>query len=123
MTPTDTAAPPADAKGGYRNDIQSGKLTAGSFDDTREPKPYNTFVSGLTDGSAIADLAKTCHSKPIVIQVRDTSGRPVGGATVKIDRGRDAPSKPTVRTSSERSTPARTTRVRQLGSARRCVRK
>ena len=77
----------AEAEGGYRKDIQSGTLTAGSFDDSREPAYYRKFVGGLTDGSAIAALAKKCHSQPIVIQVRDTSGQPIGSATVKLDRG------------------------------------
>lgn len=76
-----------EAKGGYRKDIQSGMLTAGSFDDSREPAYYHEFVGGLTDGSAMAALAKQCHSRPIVIQVRDTSGQPIGSATVKLDRG------------------------------------
>lgn len=73
-----------DAGGGYRRDIQSGTLTAGSFDDAAEPEPYHTFVSKLTDGTPLAQLASKCVGRPLVLIVRDGEGRPLGGAEVLV---------------------------------------
>jgi hypothetical protein len=88
-----TGAEAAEADGGgFRKDIQSDTLTAGSFDDCADSRHYYEFVAPLSDGGPIAALAKRCHARPIVLRVRDAAGRGVGQAEVRVRAapGRDA---------------------------------
>jgi len=87
VAPASVAASKGEAgggSGGYRTDIQSGTLTAGSFDDCADSQHYYDFVGVLTDGGPVASLAKRCHARPIVVRVQDGAGRAVGQATVRV---------------------------------------
>ncbi len=88
MAMAEEASPVAEPSGdGYRTDIQAGLLTAGSFDDLADSRPYLGFVSGLSGQGHLASLAARCGSAPVVIHVETASGEPVPNAVVDVTGG------------------------------------
>ena len=65
--------------------IQSGTLTAGSFDDNLNPWVYSTFLDQARSHPDLAQLAGAFASQRTVLRVQDTQGRPIGNASVNID--------------------------------------
>jgi len=65
--------------------IQSGTLTAGSFDDNLNPWVWDKFVDQARAQPDLAQLASAFAGRRTVLKVQDAHGRPVGNATVEID--------------------------------------
>jgi hypothetical protein len=97
-----SSARPAEAKGGKiareeedsepakiatRPDrgIQSGTLTAGSFDDNLNPWVFDKFVDQVRSHPDLSQLASAFAGQRTVLRVQDTQGRPVANAKVEID--------------------------------------
>ncbi|KIG17089.1 hypothetical protein DB30_03686 [Enhygromyxa salina] len=84
--------PPEEAKIAAEHDrdrrdrnIQSGTLTAGSFDDNLNPWVFNTFVDQARSQPDLSRLASAFGTQRTVLRVQDVHGRPVGNAKVEID--------------------------------------
>ncbi|HLT37492.1 MAG TPA: vWA domain-containing protein, partial [Enhygromyxa sp.] len=96
-----TSASPADKGGGKiardedrspakiakrpNNDIQSGTLTAGSFDDNLNPWVFDKFVDQVRSHPDLSQLASAFAGQRTVLRVQDAQGRPVANAKVEID--------------------------------------
>lgn len=97
-----TSASPADGKGGKiardeedsapakiakRPDanIQSGTLTAGSFDDNLNPWVFDKFVDQVRSHPDLSQLASAFAGQRTVLRVQDAQGRPIANAQVEID--------------------------------------
>jgi Mg-chelatase subunit ChlD len=65
--------------------IQSGTLTAGSFDDNLNPWVFDRFVEQVRSHPDLSQLASAFVGQRTVLRVQDTQGRPVGDAKVEID--------------------------------------
>lgn len=65
--------------------IQSGTLTAGSFDDNLNPWVFDKFVEQVRSHPDLSQLASAFATQRTVLRVQDTHGRPVGNAKVEID--------------------------------------
>jgi hypothetical protein len=65
--------------------IQSGTLTAGSFDDNLNPWVFNKFVDQVRSHPDLSQLASAFATQRTVLRVQDVHGRPVGNAKVEID--------------------------------------
>ncbi|PRP94759.1 vWA domain-containing protein [Enhygromyxa salina] len=65
--------------------IQSGTLTAGSFDDNLNPWVFDKFVDQARSQADLSQLASAFATQRTVLRVQDTQGRPVGNAKVEID--------------------------------------
>ncbi len=64
--------------------IQSGTLTAGSFDDHQRFDDYQQFLSEAMQGDAREQLPRLAIGTRVMIHVRDTQGEPVGDARVVV---------------------------------------
>lgn len=73
----DDAPPPPD-------DIQSGTLTAGSFDDNLNYGVYQSFITQLLQNDAAEQLPALNLGRRVVITVRNDAGQPVGDARVSV---------------------------------------
>ncbi|HVI02097.1 MAG TPA: vWA domain-containing protein [Enhygromyxa sp.] len=96
-----TTASPTDAKGGKiareeedapakiakrpDQNIQSGTLTAGSFDDNLNPWVFDKFVDQVRSHPDLSQLASAFAGQRTVLRVQDAQGRPVANAKVEID--------------------------------------
>jgi hypothetical protein len=80
----DTAKIAADHDRRDRN-IQSGTLTAGSFDDNLNPWVFDKFVDLARSQPDLSQLASAFATQRTVLRVQDAQGRPVGNAKVEID--------------------------------------
>ena len=69
----------------FAHSIQSGTLTAGSFDDNLNPWAFDRFVAQAKRQPGLASLAAAFAGQRTVLRVQDAQGRPVGGARVDID--------------------------------------
>jgi hypothetical protein len=67
-----------------RHSIQSGTLTAGSFDDHEHFEDYRRFVSETMQGDAAEVLPRLAIGQRVMIHVTGAGGRPVGDARVVI---------------------------------------
>lgn len=65
--------------------IQSGTLTAGSFDDNLNGWVFDRFLSQVQQQPELASLAQAFTGQRTVLRVQDTQGRPLGNAKVVID--------------------------------------
>ncbi|NVB37009.1 VWA domain-containing protein [Pseudenhygromyxa sp. WMMC2535] len=65
--------------------IQSGTLTAGSFDDNLNPWVFDRFVDEARQQPDLARIANSFASSRTVLRVQDKQGRPVADAKVTID--------------------------------------
>ena len=66
--------------------IQSGTLTAGSFDDNERFDDYQQFLSEVMQEDADEKLPRLAIGQRVMIQVRDRRGAPVGDARVVVRR-------------------------------------
>src|SRR5262245_20005500 len=94
-------APPATADAGVareksparpaENRLQSGILTAGSFDDNVDPLVFGSFVRRMSQNRGLGDLPDKLAGQRLLIIVKDGAGKPVGDARVKLAAGVSAP--------------------------------
>ena len=79
----------SEAASGYRDDLQSGTLTAGSLDDTADSKAFRELAGSLGQRSsaAIGRQAGEFRKRPIVVTVTDAGDGPLGGVDVRISAG------------------------------------
>lgn len=68
-----------------QREIQSGTLTAGSFDDNLNPWVYDRFIEQVRSHPDLSQLASAFVGQRTVLRVQDSQGRPVGDAKVEID--------------------------------------
>ena len=64
--------------------IQSGTLTAGSFDDHQRFDDYQQFLSEAIEGDAREQLPRLAIGTRVMIHVSDAGGEPVGDARVVV---------------------------------------
>jgi hypothetical protein len=67
-----------------RPQIQSGLLTAGSFDDNERFADYQKYISKVLQHDSSEAFPRFAVGERVVIQVADEQGRPVGGARVVV---------------------------------------
>src|SRR5690606_9699368 len=65
--------------------IQSGTLTAGSFDDNLSPWVFDRFIDQARKHPDLAALASAFAGQRTTLRVQDAQGRPIGNAEVEID--------------------------------------
>ena len=65
--------------------IQSGTLTAGSFDDNLNNWVFDRFLEQVKTQPDLAAFAHAFTGQRTVLRVQDSSGRPIGNAKVEID--------------------------------------
>jgi len=65
--------------------IQSGTLTAGSFDDNLNPWVFDKFISQVRAQPSLANLAAAFVGPRTIVRVQDPQGRPLANAKVTID--------------------------------------
>jgi hypothetical protein len=65
--------------------IQSGTLTAGSFDDNLNGWVFDRFLSQVQQQPELASIAQAFTGQRTVLRVQDAQGRPLGNAKVEID--------------------------------------
>ncbi|MFO7563489.1 MAG: vWA domain-containing protein [Enhygromyxa sp.] len=65
--------------------IQSGTLTAGSFDDNLNPWVFDKFVNQVRTHPELSQLASAFAGPRTVLRVQDAQGRPIANARVEID--------------------------------------
>jgi hypothetical protein len=70
---------------GFDPSNQAGTLTAGTFDDTRNPEVFRAFAERM-QGSELHDVAAHLVAPITVVKVVDADGRPVSGARVVAGR-------------------------------------
>lgn len=68
-----------------QREIQSGTLTAGSFDDNLNPWVFDRFVEQVRSHPDLSQLASAFVGQRTVLRVQDSQGRPIGNAEVEID--------------------------------------
>ncbi len=69
----------------WDRNIQSGTLTAGSFDDNLNPWVWDKFTSQARQHPDLASIAAAFAGQRTVLKIQDAQGRPVGNAKVEID--------------------------------------
>ncbi|NOT01784.1 MAG: VWA domain-containing protein [Phycisphaerales bacterium] len=74
--PDDVPLPP--------DNVQSGTLTAGSFDDNLNYDVYQSFIAQLLQNDAAEQLPALNLGRRVVITVRNDAGQPVGDARVTV---------------------------------------
>ncbi|MFV8752123.1 vWA domain-containing protein [Nannocystaceae bacterium ST9] len=65
--------------------IQSGTLTAGSFDDNLNGWVFDRFLEQVKQQPDLASLANAFTGQRTVLRVQDSQGRPIANAKVDID--------------------------------------
>jgi hypothetical protein len=70
-----------------QNTLPSGILTAGSFDDNVDPLVFNRYVKSMSQRRGLGDLLTTMNGQRLMIFVKDSAGKPVGSARVKLSAG------------------------------------
>jgi hypothetical protein len=65
--------------------IQSGTLTAGSFDDNLNPWVFDKFVDQARSHPDLSPLASAFAGQRTMLRVQDAQGRPIANAKVEID--------------------------------------
>jgi hypothetical protein len=69
----------------HDRNIQSGTLTAGSFDDNLNPWVFDRFVEQARNHPDLSALASAFVGQRTILRVQDNRGRPIGNAEVEID--------------------------------------
>jgi hypothetical protein len=69
----------------FDRNIQSGTLTAGSFDDNLNPWVFDRFIDQVRNHPDLSQLASAFVGQRTVLRVQDVHGHPVGNAKVEID--------------------------------------
>ena len=64
--------------------IQSGTLTAGSFDDNQRFDDYQQFLAEAMQQDGLEKLPRLAIGRRVVIQVQNQQGKPVGNARVVV---------------------------------------
>lgn len=64
---------------------QSGRLTAGSFDDNLFPDAFRRFASKMGQESSISGLTGKLFGRRLIVTVRGKDGQPLGNARVRIN--------------------------------------
>lgn len=67
--------------------LQSGILTAGSFDDNVDPLVFGSFVRRMSQSQGLNGLPTKLQGQRLVVIVKDKSDRPVGNARVSLVAG------------------------------------
>jgi hypothetical protein len=73
------------ASDGYVRDAQAGRLTAGMFDDARNPTVFAAFARHMQD-TEIGFIAGPFTAPLTTVSVVDRAGHPIAGATVGVGR-------------------------------------
>jgi len=83
---------PADGDSGYRDELQSGTLTAGSLDDVADSTTFRELAGSLgqRSGSALGREAERFCKRAVVVTVTDAGGAPLGGVDVRVRAGERA---------------------------------
>lgn len=77
------------SEGSYDVNIQSGTLTAGSIDDSADPRFYHTWVRDLAQAGMLDELTgPLAQAPPLVVRVTGEDGKPLANALVKAIGGR-----------------------------------
>jgi hypothetical protein len=71
--------------------LQSGILTAGSFDDNVNPQVFASFVKKMSQNRGLGDFLTKMQGERVMVLVKDASGKPVGDARVKLSAGASTP--------------------------------
>ncbi len=71
--------------------LQSGILTAGSFDDNINPQVFDSFVKRMSQHRGLGDFLTKMQGQRVLVIVKDSGGKPVGDARVKLSAGASAP--------------------------------
>jgi len=79
--PADTPPPP--------KSVQSGLLTAGSFDDNLNPGSFRAFCGKVWNHSELGELPSRFAGRRLTVRVTDPNGVPVAGAHVRVSSGTD----------------------------------
>ncbi len=74
-----------DGAAGFDNSVQSGTLTAGEFDDVRDPQFFESFVRQLSESQRHTALLTAFADPPITLHVHDLAKMGLGGAVVEIE--------------------------------------
>lgn len=64
--------------------LPSGVLTAGSFDDNLDPPMFQNFVRRMSSWQTFSNLHAQMSGQRLLVQVKDSGGKPVGGARVRL---------------------------------------
>lgn len=91
-TPSVPAAAIADAVTGAERRVKksqepalpAGVLTAGSFDDNIDPRAFLSFLKKVNQLQGMQDVPAKLQGQRVLIQVKDSAGKPVGGAKVQL---------------------------------------
>ena len=67
-----------------QDQLHSGVLTAGSFDDNLDPTVFHQFVARRGQSQGLGDLPRKMVGQRLLITVRDNAGKPVGNARVHL---------------------------------------
>lgn len=78
--------------------IQSGILTAGSFDDNEHFADYQKYLSKVLQHDRSEVMPRFAVGDRIEIQVVDPQRRPIGGAAVVVEADEQSPGKPLLET-------------------------
>jgi Mg-chelatase subunit ChlD len=79
------------AKPAKKDKLQSGILTAGSFDDNVDPLVFGSFVRKMSQNQGMADLPSKLQGRRLLVIVKDGAGKPVGNARVQLAAGASTP--------------------------------
>ncbi|MCI0684737.1 MAG: VWA domain-containing protein [Gemmataceae bacterium] len=64
--------------------LPAGVLTAGSFDDNIDPRAFLSFLKRLNRQHGLQDVPAKMQGQRLMIHVKDSAGKPVGGARVQL---------------------------------------
>src|SRR5262245_49576964 len=64
--------------------LPAGVLTAGSFDDNIDPRVFLSFLKRMSQLRGLQDIPARMSGQRLFIQVKDSAGKPVGGAKVQL---------------------------------------
>jgi hypothetical protein len=71
-------------KSGKEKGPRAGTLTAGSFDDNRDPMPYRSFFRLIGQDGFLRDLPSRFLGHRLILTIKDDAGQPVNNARVSI---------------------------------------
>lgn len=71
--------------------LQSGILTAGSFDDNINPQVFGSFLKRMSQARGLGDFLTRMQGQRVLVIVKDANGKPVGDARVRLSAGASAP--------------------------------
>src|SRR5205807_2530960 len=82
---------PSTTKKVKKQEIPSGVLTAGSFDDNVDPFVFNRFVKSMSQRRGLGNLPSMMQGERVLVIVKDSADKPVGNARVKLSAGAGDP--------------------------------